>query len=141
PGSEITQTNGLLAAQPKTVLSPPSPTVLDLIQRSWADLRKRARVLMVIDVSGSMGDPVPNAGASKLDLAKRAAITALRQFGPDDQLGLWIFSSDFGPNHVPFLELIPIQPVRDVLGQLRAKISSLIPEEGTALYATIRAAS
>jgi Ca-activated chloride channel family protein len=96
---------------------------------------------MVIDVSGSMGDPVPDAGASKLELAKRAAITALGQFGPDDQLGLWIFSSDFGANHSPFIELISIQPVHDVLAQLRNKISSLIPEEGTALYATIRAAN
>jgi Ca-activated chloride channel family protein len=141
PGPEISRANGLLPDEPKTTLSPPSPTVLDLIQRSWADLRKPARVLMVIDVSGSMGDPVPNSGASKLDLAKRAATSALGQFGPEDQLGLWIFSSDFGPNHAPFLELIPIQPVRVALPQLRSKISTLIPEGGTALYATIRAAN
>jgi Ca-activated chloride channel family protein len=141
PGSEINQANGMLPDQPESILSPPSPAVLDLVLRSWASLRKPARVLMVIDVSGSMGDPVPDAGASKLDLAKKAAITALAQFGPDDQLGLWIFSSDFGPSHSPFVQLIPIQPVRDVLPQLRSKISSLTPQEGTALYATIRAAN
>jgi Ca-activated chloride channel homolog len=141
PGSEINQANGMLPDQPAAVLSPPSPSVLDLVLRSWASLRKPARVLIVIDVSGSMGDPVPDAGASKLDLAKKAAITALGQFGPDDQLGLWIFSSDFGPSHSPFIRLIPIQPVRDVLPELRSKISSLTPQEGTALYATIRAAN
>jgi Ca-activated chloride channel family protein len=54
---------------------------------------------------------------------------------------LWIFSSDFGANHSPFIELIPIRPVHDILAQMRNKISSLIPEEGTALYATIRAAN
>jgi Ca-activated chloride channel family protein len=141
PGSEISQANGMIPDQPQAVLSPPSPAVLDLVLKSWTELRKRARVLMVIDVSGSMGDPVPNSGATKLDLAKRAAIRALDQFGPDDQLGLWVFSSDFPPNHSPYLELIPIQPVRTVIGQLRSKISSLIPEQGTALYATIRAAN
>jgi Ca-activated chloride channel homolog len=141
PGSEINQGNGMLPEQPASILSPPSPAVLDLVLRSWASLRKAARVLMVIDVSGSMGDPVPDAGASKLDLAKKAAITALGQFGPDDQLGLWIFSSDFGPNHTPYVQLIPIQPVRDALPQMRSKISSLTPQEGTALYATIRAAN
>jgi Ca-activated chloride channel homolog len=141
PGSEINQANGMVPDQPQAVLSPPSPAVLDLVLRSWADLRKAARVLMVIDVSGSMGDPVPDAGASKLDLAKKAAITALGQFGPHDELGLWIFSSDFGPNHSPFVELVPIQPVQAVLGQLRTKIGSLTPQEGTALYATIRAAN
>jgi Ca-activated chloride channel homolog len=141
PGAEISEANGMLPDEPKTIISPPSPPVLDLILRSWTELRKRARVLMVIDVSGSMGDSVPNAGATKLELAKRAAITALSQFGPEDELGLWIFSSDFPPNHRPYLELIPIQPVRDVLGQLKSKISSLTPQQGTALYATIRAAN
>src|SRR5439155_23704653 len=95
PGSVITQANGMLPGEPRNVLSPPSPQVLDLIQRSWAELRKRARVLLVIDVSGSMGDPVPDSGDTKLELAKRAAIRALGQFAPDDDVGLWIFSSDF----------------------------------------------
>src|SRR5207249_1831862 len=79
PGNEVNQTNGMLPDQPKAVLTPPSPGVLDLILRSWTELRKRARVLIVIDVSGSMGDPVPKSGDTKLELAKRAAITALSQ--------------------------------------------------------------
>ena len=111
PGSVITQANGMLPGEPRNVLSPASPQVLDLIQRSWAELRKRARVLLVIDVSGSMGDPVPNSGDTKLELAKRAAIRALGQFASDDDVGLWIFSSDFPPSHQPYFQLLPVAPL------------------------------
>ncbi|HEX2069916.1 MAG TPA: substrate-binding and VWA domain-containing protein, partial [Actinomycetota bacterium] len=92
PGGQIHQGNGLLPNQPGTVLSPPPPRVLDQVQASWDKLRKRARVLLVMDVSGSMGDLAAESGETKLDLAKRAAIRALGQFAPDDGLGLWIFS-------------------------------------------------
>ena len=36
-------------------LSPPSPPVLAAIRAAWSELRKPARVLLVLDVSGSMG--------------------------------------------------------------------------------------
>jgi Ca-activated chloride channel family protein len=115
--------------------------VLDEIQRSWTELRKRARVLLVIDVSGSMGDPVPKSGTTKLELAKRAAINSLGQFAPDDELGLWIFSSDFPPNGSPYLQLIPVGPLGPHRAEFRSRISSLVPTNGTALYASIRAAT
>ncbi|MDP8956798.1 MAG: substrate-binding and VWA domain-containing protein [Actinomycetota bacterium] len=141
PGRHIHVGNGLLPNQPSTVLSPPPPRVLDRVERSWDRLRKRARVLLVIDVSGSMGDLAAESGESKLDLAKRAAIRSLTQFAPDDGLGLWIFSSEFPPNGQPYLELVPISSVRERLDELRTRISSLTPQGGTALYATTRAAT
>ena len=45
PGAELTEANGALAAGAPVVLAPPAPTVLAAVQRSWDDLRKRARVL------------------------------------------------------------------------------------------------
>ena len=52
------------------------PPVLAGVQASWEKLRKRAKVLLVLDVSGSMGEQVGSEGTSKLDLAKRAAASA-----------------------------------------------------------------
>jgi len=69
-----------------------------------------------------------------------AAIRALDQFSPDDALGLWIFSTDLDQGK-PFLELVPISPVGQRLGDVKAKISSLVPRGGTALYATTREAT
>lgn len=139
-GSKISQANGMIPAEPKAVLSPPAPAVLDLVQKSWDSLRKRARVLEVIDVSGSMGEPVGSAGKTKLELAKEAAIRALSQYAPDDEVGLWVFSSNLDGRPTPYQELVPIRPVKDNLRTLQQRIGGLVPRGGTALYATTRAA-
>ncbi|MEU4535476.1 substrate-binding and VWA domain-containing protein [Streptosporangium sp. NPDC023825] len=139
-GELITQANGLLPAEPRTTLSPPAPNVLDKMLTGWADLRKPANVLLVIDVSGSMGAPVPGTGKSKLDLAKQAAINTLPQFGPHDRVGLWMFSTerDGAKDH---LELAPLATVDAAQrGRLRARLDGLIPDGGTGLYDTAFAA-
>lgn len=140
PGGEISQAKGMLPDQPTSVLAPPAPAVLDAIQRSWSELRKRARVLLVMDVSGSMGEAVPDAGATKLELAKSAATKALDLFDPSDDLGMWIFSTDLDGSK-PYLQTVPIQPVRKGIRALKQSISSLIPDGGTGLYSTTRAAA
>ncbi len=38
---------------------------------SWAEQRKDAKVLLVLDIAASMGDPVGDDGDTKLDLAIR----------------------------------------------------------------------
>ncbi|MGV9775429.1 extracellular solute-binding protein [Streptosporangium sp. NPDC003464] len=139
-GKLITEANGLLAAEPETTLSPPAPNVLDKVLSSWADLRKPANVLMVIDVSGSMGATVPGTGKSKLELAKQAAINALPQFGPHDKVGLWMFSTrrDGAKDH---LELAPLATVDAAQRKnLRARLGGLTPDGGTGLYDTALAA-
>jgi Ca-activated chloride channel homolog len=140
-GPSISRGNGLLPDRRLSVIDPPAPTVLDKVAQSWSVLRKRARVLMVIDVSGSMNEQVPDAGRSKIDLAKRAALGAVSQLSPDDQLGLWVFSTPQAGSDNPWIELVPNGPVRSVLPAFRSKVTNLVAEGGTALYATTRAAA
>jgi Ca-activated chloride channel homolog len=137
PGDVITQANGLLPSQPAATLPMPSPDVLDAIQRSWDDVRKRARVLLVIDVSGSMDGHVGSEGATKLELAKQAALDALSQFAPDDEVGLWIFSSDLPPDGSPWHELSPVSKLGPKVDALKEAIGGLAPQSGTALYRTV----
>ena len=137
PGEAITEANGLLPNQPKLELPAPPPAVLDAVQRSWNDIRKRARVLVVLDVSGSMAETVASSGRTKLDLAKQAALRALGEFAPDDEVGLWIFSSDLGPGGSPWQELSPVSPLGPKRDALRETIAALRPGGGTGLYATI----
>jgi Ca-activated chloride channel family protein len=87
-----------------------------------------------------MGEAVPEAGASKLDLAKKAAIDSLVQFSADDEVGLWIFSSDLEAGR-PYQELVGVGPVSERGDDLRARIGSLVPRGGTGLYATTKAAA
>ena len=139
PGSLITDKNGMIPAEPKTVISPPQPSVLDLVQKSWNANRKRARVIMVIDVSGSMGEPVAGTKDNKLVLAKRAATKALDQFSPDDELTLWAFSTKLDGDK-PYVEIVSNRTVASGLPEFKAKIASLVPKGGTGLYASTRAA-
>jgi Ca-activated chloride channel homolog len=129
----IVAANGVDPEQPTTELEVPSPDVLVGILESWAELRKDARVLLVLDISGSMGDPGGD-GRTKLDLAIEAAVSALDQFKDADEVGLWVFSTDLGGPDPNVLDLVPIAPIgtqRDVLAQ---QIEAQRPTNGTPLY-------
>ncbi len=140
PGAPITQANGMLPAGPANILSPPSPAVLADVQESWDELRKRAHVLFVMDVSGSMGEMVTSAGQTKLKLAQDAAIAAFNGFAKDDEVGLWQFSTDRGPDFEPWLEMQPIGPAGTTVPAMQADVAAMVPDGGTALYATLREA-
>ncbi len=140
PGDVIRPEDGMLPAGATSVLSPPAPAVLADLQQSWDKLRKRAHVLMVMDVSGSMGEPVPSAGSNKLELAQQAAIGALDGFAPDDEVGLWVFSTGLGDNNEPFRQLVPIGPAKTTVPAMKRDIEQLLADGGTALYATLREA-
>ena len=101
-GSPIDDSNGVDPDQPQTLLEVPEPEVLTQLLDDWQDQRKPARVLLLIDVSGSMSEVAdPDTGATKLDLAKQATITALDEFNDDDEVGLWVFSTDLGDRGRP----------------------------------------
>jgi Ca-activated chloride channel homolog len=130
--------NGVDPDQPQAVLDVPEPAVLTGVLDNWAEDRKTAEVLLVMDVSGSMGDPAVTGGFdTKLDLAKRAAIESLDEFKDTDEVGLRIFSTNLPGSTLeePWLDLVPVQAMRDNRERLRASIENLFPVEGTPLYA------
>ena len=138
----ITRDNGVDPNQPETTLEVPAPPVMiDLLDR-WANQRKSARVLLVLDVSGSMGDAASaDTSETKLDLAKRAAIDALDEFKADDEVGLRIFSTNLGPQEdQDFIDLIPPAPMSDVRETMRTRIRDLFPTNGTPLYTATQTA-
>lgn len=135
-GDPIVAANGVDPDQPSTLLEVPSGQVMVDLLDAWATQRKGARVLMVLDVSGSMGEPAdasdPN-GPTKLDLAKQAVIEGLDDFKPDDQVGLRIFTTtDDGTPTVT--DLSPVAPIGAQREALVRQVDSLIPLAGTPLY-------
>ncbi len=140
PGDVINEDNGLLPAGAPNVLRPPSPAVLAAVADSWSELRKRAHVLFIMDVSGSMGEAVPGAGMSKLELARQAAAASLSGFAKDDEVGLWEFSTGLGGNGEPWLELVAVGPAKQSVPAMKKAIAGMQPDGGTGLYATLRVA-
>jgi Ca-activated chloride channel family protein len=122
--------------QPSTLLEVPSGEVMDELLGAWATQRKGARVLMVLDVSGSMGDPAdpddPN-GPTRLDLAKEAVIEGLDDFKGEDLVGLRVFTTD--DQGVPVVEdLSPVAPIAANREALAREVDGLFPRRGTPLY-------
>ena len=135
----INRANGADPAQPQTTLGVPAPDVLVHLLDKWGELRKAAKVMLVIDVSGSMGEEV-SSGQTKLDLAKRAAIDALDEFKDDDLVALRIFSTNIGPDeHGDYVDLVPFAPIAQNRETIATRISSLVPTEGTPLYSVAKA--
>jgi Ca-activated chloride channel homolog len=143
-GAPITKANGVDPEQPRNVLPVPEPEVLTSILDLWATQRKEARVLLLIDVSGSMGDPATEdelGGPTKLDLAQQAAIDALVEFKAEDQVGLRIFTTDLRPEEpTDYVDLVPINAAAGNREELAQAIRGLIPQNGTPLYTAAQGA-
>jgi Ca-activated chloride channel family protein len=133
-GDPIVEANGVDPTQPTAELQVPAPEVLVGILDSWAELRKEARVLLVLDISGSMGELADDEGRTRLDLAKEAAISALDQFKPTDDVGLWVFSTELGGEDPNVRELVPIAPIGEQQDVLAEQIEVQFPTNGTPLY-------
>ncbi len=138
-GSPVSRENGVDPEQPQTLLEVPTGQVMVGLLNAWASQRKGARVMLVLDVSGSMGDPADpeeSNGPTKLDLAKEALIEGLDDFKAEDLVGLSIFTSaaDGGPE---ITELNAVAPIGAVREELVRKINSLMPLRGTPLYQVV----
>lgn len=133
---ELVDTVFAQADAPFTLLpTPPAAAVKKMLQ-GWNNYRRRGKVLLVLDVSGSMGefaDPTATHPVSRLQLLKPAAQRALDLLDDDDEIGLWTFSSNY-------TEVVPSGRVGEVRDTVKAKIAELRPDGATALYATTVAA-
>ncbi len=135
--SPLVEEAGRLAATSERGLPFPEQKVVVAVQQAFPEVRKRAQVLFLVDVSGSMADPIAS-GTTKLAAAKEAITQALEHFTAGDRVGLAAFSSvDDGPI-TPGL----VSPVVDVDASrtdlLRA-LGTLKPIEFTPLYAAVDA--
>ena len=145
PGPKATVENGVLADHEFKDLGSPSAAVLKKIQEGWSSLRKRANLLIVVDVSKSMETPVAGTGKTRLQLAQEAAEKALPQLVDDDRVGLWMFSRTLD-GELDHRELVPVGRLADPLrGGTRREvlvsdIKNLGVYGGTGLYDTTLAA-
>jgi Ca-activated chloride channel family protein len=135
PGGAVTDSVYLREDIGVPLLTPPSPPVLSAVRATWAELRKKAHLLLVLDVSGSMG-LTAGAGKTRLELAQAAALHGLAQLSDADEVGLWVFPSG-GQVYWQYLAAEPVGPQRD---EMNRRIQQLVPSGGTPLYAVTRKA-
>ena len=112
-GDPIVAANGVDPNQPQNVLEVPEPAgARRRCSTRGSEQRKAARVLLVIDVSGSMGDPASQDPTPRSwTWPSDAAIAALDQFKDADDVGLRIFTTDLDASGATSVDLVPVAPI------------------------------
>ncbi|MDQ1040094.1 hypothetical protein QFZ75_006510 [Streptomyces sp. V3I8] len=113
----------------------------------WTITVQSARLTTVVDASSSMSDPVPGTSESRMDVTRAALLQALATFTPEDEIGLWKFSTELDGKR-DYRVLVPTGRLGDrVAGTtqrdlLSAAFSDLkpVPHGETGLYDTTLAA-
>ena len=139
-GGIFTVQNGVDAAQPTTWLEKPSVDVTLTALDQWDVIRKPSSVLVLLDVSGSMGDPA-GTGNSRLQEAVLSAQNTLGYFRTTDELGVWAFTtgvdSQYGSGVVEIRGVEALAGSRETLSR---ELGNLTPLNGTPLYDAVSAA-
>ncbi|WP_243075358.1 substrate-binding and VWA domain-containing protein [Microbacterium sp. SS28] len=141
-GKLFTEEYGVDPAKPTVTLPKPAVDVVSAAIDQWTQIRKPSSVLELIDISGSMDDPIGD-GRSKLDGAIDGAQKTLGHFRQTDEVGVWAFttgiSSEAGEN---IAVLRDVTPLASDLESLQSSIEDLkfSNRQGTPLYDAIAAA-
>lgn len=126
---------GSLAETPKGGLAFPDPQVVVAVHEAFPEVRKRANVLFLVDVSGSMGNPIAT-GESKLSAAKVAIEKALDHFAAGDRVGLAAFS-EVDANALAPGEVSAVDDIADSRDRFESALAGLQPIEWTPLYEAV----
>jgi hypothetical protein len=148
PKAVVAQAGGS-SPQPYAVAAaePASDAALQEALGTWTITVQSARITTVVDASASMSEKVPGTGQSRMDVTKASLLQALATFTPEDEIGLWEFSTKLDGNK-DYRVLVPTERLGDRKGDgtqrdaLSAAFGSLKPVPGgaTGLYDTTLAA-
>ncbi|GLY24906.1 VWA domain-containing protein [Micromonospora sp. NBRC 101691] len=125
-----------------TAAGGPDPSAVDAAVSGWSIATQSGRMLCVIDVSGSMKQPVPTAGnATREQVTVAAALRGMELVDDSWAVGLWTFSTEMVGRR-DYRELVPIGPLSNQRSQLKTALEAIrpTPDGDTGLYDTVLAA-
>lgn len=129
-GAALSKERYINPNQPTLVLQPPHGTVLSAMLSAWHLLRKRARVLILVDAA---------ADAELLKKATTPLADAVSKFNVSDSAGVWVFPAPAG-YATPYTELVPVARVGSG-SELTVRLRSIAHTSDTPTVATsLRAA-
>ncbi|WP_091665299.1 substrate-binding domain-containing protein [Micromonospora auratinigra] len=117
------------------------PIAIQKVTSTWSVATQSGRMLCVIDVSGSMKQPVATAnGASREQVTVEAANKGLALFDDSWSIGLWTFSTNLVGSQ-DYRKMVKIAPLSGNRRALQQGLASIKPSSGnTGLYDTLLAA-
>lgn len=143
--ADLSTDDGVREDTPAALPAPTSAQSDDVL-RTWSAVTLQARMLTVIDVSGSMREDAGN-GRTRVELARDASNNALVLYPDSAQIGLWAFSVLQNPP-ADWVSLVDLGALSDDVGgtsrrQALLAAAATLPgraRDGTALYDTTLAA-
>lgn len=137
---------GVSAEEPDPI-RPQDPATVGRILQMWQRTVLGARMLILLDVSPSMGDKVPRGEDTRIRATGRAAIQGTRILSDNSQVALWEFATALGGDR-DYRQLVPYRQLTQKVGvgtQRDALINAFTtaqPAQGrrTGLYASVLAA-
>jgi len=118
--------HGVDIAQPHTILEIPSAAVIDGIQTLWKQAKKPVDLVVVMDISGSMG-------GDKITTARSSLMQFVQKLDDRDRLQINIFSSDI-------TTLTPLSGLGEKRQKVLDSVSGIFEGGDTKLYdATLQA--
>ncbi|MEJ3744391.1 substrate-binding domain-containing protein [Actinomycetes bacterium KLBMP 9797] len=128
------------ALKPAPPVPMPGEDALVDVLSAWTGVHLSARILGVVDVSGSMAERVPG-GDTRLGATMRAAQEGVGLLLDTTDVGVWLFSTALEGDR-PYRVLAPTRPLSEQRGQLVGRLGQVRANSGgaTALYDTTLAA-
>jgi hypothetical protein len=120
----------------------PAATEVDQLLNEWSGVNLSGRVQVLLDVSGSMAEPVPGTGTNRMGVTLQAAQLGIGLMKPTTKIGIWVFSTKLDGER-DYQQLLPVLPIAEQLkagafDKLRAV--QAIPNGATGLYDSTLAA-
>ncbi|HEV2784030.1 MAG TPA: substrate-binding and VWA domain-containing protein [Actinophytocola sp.] len=130
------------SSDPMTPVQQPEGEQVEQVLNAWAAVNLSGRLLVLLDVSGSMNEPVPGTGLNRMDVTVQAASQGMGLFKPTTKLGMWLFSTKLDGDK-DYSVLLPVRTVSEqlaagALDKLRAVKAK--PNGGTGMYDSVLAA-
>ncbi len=123
-GAPIDAAHGVDPTKPQNIFTTPDINVINAARSLWGQQKKKVNLTLLIDVSGSMGQQ------GKMDGVHQGASAFVDQLDDSDTLSLIAFDSQ----EYPIFTNVVVGQNR---AQIKDKISTLQPQDGTALYDAI----
>ncbi|MGI5164784.1 substrate-binding and VWA domain-containing protein [Spirillospora sp. CA-253888] len=136
---------GLREGRPQAMAEPADADVRRVTQ-AWFRLSLGIRMLSLLDVSGTMGDPIAP-GTTRLQATARTAQAGMSLMADDTELGQWIFSTELDGDR-DWREMVPVGPLGERIGSatrrqlILSALGSTRPKKdgNTGLFETLTAA-
>jgi hypothetical protein len=128
-------------ADPIAATAIPKAPEVEGVLNAWAAINLAGRLQVLLDVSGSMNEPVPGTGKTRMQTTIEAAVAGTKLFSPVTKFGVWLYSTHLDGDR-DYRELLPVKPLGEQLanGAVEKLRTVRAQTANTALYDAMLAA-